>query len=166
MFPDGREITQEAIIAREGVTGHATVESAMPLKVHELFGDVHIELVRNGQAYRNFRIPAQNIRFFIGDGDAVKLASIVEGFTSGSSISYAKIRSSYLSNPAFTRYEHLDTLVPWLFNGSTFISYDDPQSISVKARYIKDTGLVGAAIWELSQNADGTLFNSLNESMQ
>ncbi len=91
---------------------------------------------------------------------------LYQTFTSGSSKSYDVIKSSYLSNPAFTRYEHLDALVPWLFNGTTFVSYDDPQSVSAKGRYIRDTGLAGAAIWELSQNVDGTLFNSLKESVQ
>ena len=91
---------------------------------------------------------------------------LYQTFGSGSSISYDMIKLSYLSNPAYTRYDHLDAQVPWLFNGSTVISFDDPQSISAKAGYIKDTGLAGAAIWELSQNVDGTLFNVLNSSMQ
>ena len=91
---------------------------------------------------------------------------LYQTFTSGSSISYDKIVSNYLSKPAYTRYEHLDSLVPWLFDGSTFISYDDPQSVSAKGRYIKDTGLGGAAIWELSQNTDGTLFHELYKSMR
>ena len=102
--------------------------------------------------------------FYNGVSDAGR--GLYQAFASGSSISYDKIKSSYLSNPAYTQYEHLDAQVPWLFSGSTFISYDDPQSISAKVRYIKDTELAGAAIWELSQNVDGTLFSSINEAIQ
>ena len=91
---------------------------------------------------------------------------LYQPFASGSSIPYDKIVSTYLSNPAYTRYEHLDALVPWLFNGSTFISYDDARSVAAKAAYIDDTGLGGAAIWELSQNADGTLVGVINQNMQ
>lgn len=91
---------------------------------------------------------------------------LYQTFTSGSSIPYDKIVSSYLSDPAYTRYVHADALVPWLFNGSTFISYDDPQSVAAKAKYIKDTGLGGAAIWELSQNADGSLLSAIKKNIQ
>jgi chitinase len=91
---------------------------------------------------------------------------LYQTFTSGSSITYDKIVSTYLSDPAYTRYVHADALVPWLFNGSTFISYDDPQSVTEKAKYIKNTGLGGAAIWELSQNADGTMLGALKNNIQ
>jgi chitinase len=57
-------------------------------------------------------------------------------------------------------------MVPWLFNGSTFISYDDEQSIGLKAQYIKNNSLGGAAIWELSQDSNNTLLNALNSNLQ
>ncbi|QLH48213.1 MAG: hypothetical protein HWD58_10905 [Bacteroidota bacterium] len=43
--------------------------------------------------------------------------------------------------------------VPYLIgNGSlnTFVSYDDPQSIGLKANYIKNKNLRGAIIWEIT----------------
>jgi chitinase len=52
-------------------------------------------------------------------------------------------------------------MVPWLFNGSTFISYDDEQSIGLKAQFIKNRALGGAMIWELSQDPDRILLTSL-----
>ena len=91
---------------------------------------------------------------------------LYQTFASGGSIAYDKIVSTYLSNPAYKCFVHVDALVPWLFNGSTFISYDDPQSIAAKAQYIRDTELGGAAVWELSQNTDGTLLRTLYENMQ
>ena len=108
-------------------------------------------------------VPFYGIRF---DGVPNVNKGLYQTFTSGGSIAYDKIVSSYLSDPAYKRYVHVDALVPWLFNGSTFISYDDPQSIAAKAQYIRDTGLGGAAVWELSQNADGTLLRMLYENMQ
>ena len=70
-----------------------------------------------------------------------------------------------MRNSAYKRFTHPDARVPWLFNGSTFISYDDPLSIAEKAGYIRDAGLGGAAVWELSQNADGALLRTLREGL-
>lgn len=82
-------------------------------------------------------------------------------FSGGSSISYDKILSSYLTNSNYTKYFHSAALVPWLFNGSTFISYDDETSISYKAKYVVTNNLAGVGIWELSQNKGGQLLNAL-----
>ena len=107
-------------------------------------------------------IPFYGIKFN-GVTDAGR--GLYQAFTSGGSIPYDKIVSTYLSNSAYTRYVHADALAPWLLNGSTFISYDDPQSIAAKAEYIDSTGLGGAAIWELSQNADGSLVSVIKKNM-
>lgn len=108
-------------------------------------------------------IPFYGIKF-----NGVKNAGrgLYQTFASGASIPYDKIVSSYLGNPAYTRYEHPDALVPWLFNGSTFLSYDDAASISVKAAYVRDRGLGGATVWELSQNTDGTLLGVIDAELR
>ena len=72
------------------------------------------------------------------------------------SVSYDDIASDYL-NAGYSRYVDSDALVPWLFNGSTFVSYDDAQSIAEKADFVKSRGIRGAAVWELSQSEDGKL---------
>ncbi len=91
---------------------------------------------------------------------------VYQPFEKGASISYDQIVSTRLSNAAFERFVHADAHVPWLFNGDTFVSYDDAQSISKKGAYIRDSGIRGAGIWELSQNADGTLLTALYKGMQ
>jgi chitinase len=42
--------------------------------------------------------------------------------------------------------------VPWLYNSTTkvMISYDDPESIGMKAQYVHDRRLGGGMFWELS----------------
>jgi chitinase len=57
-------------------------------------------------------------------------------------------------------------MVPWLFNGSTFISYEDEQSIGAKAQYIKNKALGGAMIWELSQDPNKVLLNALYNGLK
>ena len=58
-----------------------------------------------------------------------------------------EILGKYLNNQAFIRYYHPVAMVPWLYNGSTFISYEDEESIYNKSEYIKVNGLGGAMIW-------------------
>ncbi|MBW4045942.1 MAG: glycoside hydrolase family 18 protein [Acidobacteria bacterium] len=46
---------------------------------------------------------------------------------------------------------------PWLYDGHTFWTFEDPVSVTFKARYATDHRLLGMMIWELSndsQNAD------------
>lgn len=90
---------------------------------------------------------------------------LYQTFYKASSVDYDVILAQYLSDPSYTRYFHPDARVPWLYNGSTFLSYDDAASIAEKGAYIKAKGLRGAGIWELSQNADGTLLNALYGGM-
>ncbi|MGI5970372.1 MAG: glycoside hydrolase family 18 protein [Oscillospiraceae bacterium] len=76
-------------------------------------------------------------------------------------VSYDKIMTAFLPQGEFTRYVSELAQVPWLYNGSIFISYDDEQSLGEKAGYAVRNGLGGVSIWELSQNADGRLLDAL-----
>ena len=86
---------------------------------------------------------------------------LYQPFQKAVSISYDTVRAKYLCNRCFLRYSHPSSLVPWLFDGSTFISYDDEGSLACKARYILQSHLAGASVWELSQNRDGRLLYTL-----
>lgn len=76
--------------------------------------------------------------------------------------------NTMLVTPAATaagwvRYFDNTTKVPYLYNASLkqFISYEDKQSIDLKAQYIKTKNLGGGMIWELSQDTRGSIANSL-----
>lgn len=88
---------------------------------------------------------------------------LYQTFSGGSSVSYANIAANYLNIPekGYIRYFSTESMVPWLFNGSTFISYDDEESIFQKARYVKNKALGGAMVWEISQDPDKILLNAL-----
>nr|QDJ94321.1 chitinase chiA1 [Cordyceps cicadae] len=47
------------------------------------------------------------------------------------------------------------TQTPWLFNPKTktYISYDDPQSLKIKADYAASKGLAGAMVWSLDMDS-------------
>jgi len=91
---------------------------------------------------------------------------LYQTFSGGSSISYANIALNYLNAQGYVRYFHQQSMVPWLFNGSTFISYDDEESMGHKAAYIKNNTLGGAVIWELSQDPSRVLLNALYNGLQ
>jgi chitinase len=91
---------------------------------------------------------------------------LYQTYSGGSSISYANVAGNYLNATGYMRYFHSQSLVPWLFNGSTFISYEDAQSMGYKAQYIKTKSLGGAMIWELSQDPNKVLLNALYNGLQ
>ncbi|MEP7291487.1 MAG: glycoside hydrolase family 18 protein [Chloroflexota bacterium] len=58
--------------------------------------------------------------------------------------------------------------VPWLYDAEsgTMISYDDPESLAAKAAYVREHGLGGIMIWELSQDtADSALLTAVYEGL-
>ena len=49
-----------------------------------------------------------------------------------------------------TLYRDERTQAPWIFNGDTFWTFDDPTSIRFKVNYSRQQRLGGVMIWELS----------------
>ncbi|MDF3001118.1 MAG: chitinase [Bacillota bacterium] len=98
---------------------------------------------------------------YIYNGVTADGTGLYKNYTGGHSISYDTLLSTYTMNSSYIKYFHPEALVPWMFNGSTFISYDNEVSMANKAKYIVQNSLAGASIWELSQNKDGQLLTSL-----
>ncbi|MFD1607473.1 glycosyl hydrolase family 18 protein [Oceanobacillus luteolus] len=84
-------------------------------------------------------------------------------FEGSGSVTYNRFMQNDYLNNGYTRYWDEGTQVPYLFNEetSTFISYDDPESLTLKAEYIRERGLGGAMIWEISQDHGIDLLDSL-----
>ncbi len=64
----------------------------------------------------------------------------------------------------FKRHWHKEAQVPWLYDEARgiMISYDDPQSLRLKAEYVRDHKLGGAMFWELSaDDREDSLLNAL-----
>lgn len=71
-----------------------------------------------------------------------------------------KVLKSKLSQ--FTLHRDEKAGFAWLFDGTTFWTYDDPIEMKRKARYINQRGLGGAMIWSLDgDTADGELIKTL-----
>ena len=79
-------------------------------------------------------------------------------------IRYRRIAEAVRSG--FRRYWEPDAGVPWLYNPGTrtWITYDDAQSLALKADLVRARGLGGVMIWELSAD-DGTLLPALHRRL-
>ncbi len=79
------------------------------------------------------------------------------------SIDFGDLETTYL--PTYARYWHPQAMVPWIYsssNSGVCISYDDAQSLGIKANYVLSKQLGGAMIWHLSaDDAQYTLVNAL-----
>ncbi len=70
-------------------------------------------------------------------------------------------------NSAFSRFWDEKAGAPYLFSkkDSTWITYEDQESLALKMKFIQENGLAGAMFWELSEDNTGKLLNSINETL-
>ena len=55
---------------------------------------------------------------------------------------------------------------PYLFDGSVFLSYDNPRSLQEKVRYIKEKGYGGIFYWEHKCDSTRTLLDAICQEMK
>jgi chitinase len=72
-----------------------------------------------------------------------------------------------LKNLAWPSFRDNQAGAHWIFNGSTFWSFDDPQTVREKMVYARQLGLGGAFFWELSgDDAQGSLSRAIHEGLR
>jgi len=76
---------------------------------------------------------------------------------------YAELVEKFVDRQGFARHWDDVAKAPFLWNAATrtFISYEDPQSLAVKAEYVRTHRLGGMMFWELSQDRDGRLLDEI-----
>jgi chitinase len=76
---------------------------------------------------------------------------------------WPKLKAGFIDRNGYVRYWDEQAKVPYLWNAQThaFVSYDDPQSLALKAGYVKARQLGGMMYWEQSQDPDGQLLGVL-----
>ena len=81
---------------------------------------------------------------------------------------YSVIAQNMLGH-GFTRYWDSAASAPYLYSSvkNVFVSYDDPESLSLKSKYVTEHGLGGVMFWEYSNDPSGellhTIFHALSE---
>lgn len=66
------------------------------------------------------------------------------------------IKAKLLGDPSWQQHWHPVAQSPWLFNAKehVFVSYEDPRSIGIRAKFARDRGLRGVFTWELAGDDD------------
>ncbi len=82
--------------------------------------------------------------------------------------SWPKLVADFIGRNGYVRYWDDKAKVPYLWNAQTrtFVSYDDPQSLALKAVYVKSHRLGGMMYWEQSQDPDGQLLGKLADALK
>lgn len=61
---------------------------------------------------------------------------------------YSDLTEEFIRGGGFTRHWDEAAQAAYLWNGTEFISYESPEAIALKCRYLKDAGLLGIMYWE------------------
>jgi chitinase len=75
---------------------------------------------------------------------------------------WRRLSRTRLVDARYTRHWEPAAQVPWLYDprSGTWISYDDPESVRAKMRYVRDHQLGGVVIWEIGAD-DGRLMKEI-----
>ena len=81
---------------------------------------------------------------------------------------FSSIKKNYLSDPNYTYYYDEQAQVPYLLSNdkSTFISFDDPRSISAKCEYVIKNNCAGVMYWENGCDTTGDLIKAIYECLK
>ncbi|MCQ4085280.1 glycoside hydrolase family 18 protein [Saccharibacillus sp. JS10] len=79
---------------------------------------------------------------------------------------YSELFESYIDQNGFRKYWDEQAQAPYLYDGDTFITYDDPQSIASKCRYVKNEQLGGVMFWEYRCDTTGQLLEAIAAGLE
>lgn len=71
-----------------------------------------------------------------------------------------------LEEQGYKRYFDEKAKVPWWFDGSTFVTGDDGESIAYKGKWVVDNGLMGMAVWQYTKDSEGAMLAMMDASMR
>lgn len=78
---------------------------------------------------------------------------------------YDKLVDEYIDKNGYVRYWDDEAKAPFLFNGSTFISYDDEESLAHKCAYVKREDIGGIFYWCHSGDTRGVLLRRIAKEL-
>lgn len=87
------------------------------------------------------------------------------GTSGGYGPDYTELAADYIGTSGYTRYWDDEAKAPYLFDGSTFISYDDEQSIAHKCDYVIREGLAGIMFWEYGCDRTHVLLEAIRAGL-
>lgn len=135
--------------------------------------DACVEKAVNG--FANAGVPMEKlilgVPFYSRKWDGVKGAGCRNGLgmeaetVGGYGGDYGELKESWIGKRGFIRYWDEQAKVPYLFDGETFISYEDCESLGVKIAYLKEKGMGGIMFWEYKCDPSGELLSFIKKNM-
>ncbi|MFC4451290.1 glycoside hydrolase family 18 protein [Halorussus aquaticus] len=89
---------------------------------------------------------------------------LFQSFEGGSARSFGDIAENLRHGTDYEYHWHPEARVPWLYSEAddVFVSYDDRHSVKEKTKYTVDNGFGGMMCWELSQDPDNVLLETID----
>lgn len=87
------------------------------------------------------------------------------GTTGGYGPDFTVLSADYINKNGYIRYWDEEACAPFLFNGSSLISYDDEESIQYKSDYVKKNNLAGIMFWEYGCDKTHRLLNAIHNGL-
>ena len=86
----------------------------------------------------------------------------------GHSLAYGRLAAELVDREGFVRLWDARAQQPYLWNAATrtVICYDDPESLRLKARYVREHGLGGVMFWEYGNDPGGALLDALDGALR
>ncbi|WP_068776827.1 glycosyl hydrolase family 18 protein [Paenibacillus sp. FJAT-26967] len=78
---------------------------------------------------------------------------------------YDDLKNNYINKNGWVRQWDDTAKAPYLTKGSSFLGYDDTESLTHKVNYLKNGGLGGIMFWDYGQNLDGELLQAIYSTM-
>jgi chitinase len=130
---------------------------------------------RTVHEYENAGVPANKIVLgvpFYGKSWANVSATNQGLFQAGTEapntyLPYSSLVNMQTQNNGYVRYWDAKASAPFLYNqdAKIFISYDDPESLAAKCKYVLDQKLAGIMFWEYSGDSAGALLQSIDTGL-
>jgi chitinase len=81
---------------------------------------------------------------------------------------YGRLASEVVGRNGFVRFWDPLARAPYLWNAERriFITYEDPESLALKARYVREHKLAGVMFWEYSNDPTGALLDVLDAGLR
>ena len=86
----------------------------------------------------------------------------------GDHVTYTSIKNDYLKRSTVKSYWDEKACAPYIYDSATHevISYDNPNSIKHKCRYVLDNELGGLMFWDYGEDLTGSLVNAINQVLK
>ena len=85
----------------------------------------------------------------------------------GMNLTYGRLAIELVGRDGFARRWDPVAQAPFLWNAERriFITYDDPDSLRLKAAYVRAKGLAGVMFWQYSEDPSGALLDALHTTL-